>query len=396
MRRPSPGHYAKASSAGEPFEAFVPAPLPPEPPLEWSPSLRRGFDDALVALGRLDAVSALLPNAGLLRYSFVRKEAVLSSQIEGTQSSLADLLLFEIGEEPGVAVDDTHEVSRCVAALQRGLKLLRGGLPLSNRLLCEVHATLLDHPRGRSKAPGELRRTQVWVGGTRPGNAAFVPPPANAVPECLGALERFLNDVPEPTPPLIKAALAHVQFETIHPFLDGNGRVGRLLIVLQLVADGVLREPLLYPSLYFRAHRAQYYELVNGVRLNGDWERWLDFFAEGIAASATQAVTTAHALLNLVDKDRDRIAGLGRVAPSALAVHQAMQKQPLATSAALVKATRLVPATVNKSLAHLQDLGIVKEMTRRRRDRVFSYRRYLQLLNAELESGTASRGETGP
>lgn len=391
MRRPPPGRYLTQTAGDESFQAFVPAPLPPVPALEWSAALRRRFDDALVALGRLDAVSALLPDAGLLLYSFVRREAVLSSQIEGTQSSLADLLLFEIHEEPGVPLDDTREVSRCVAAMERGLKLLHGGLPLSSRLLRDVHAVLLDHPRGRGKAPGEVRRSQVWVGGTRPGNAAFVPPPPDAVPDCLGALERFLNDEPEPTPPLIKAALAHVQFETIHPFLDGNGRVGRLLIVLQLVADGILREPLLYPSLFFKTHRALYYELLNDVRLHGDWERWLSFFAEGITASATQAVTTAQALLALVDKDRNRIAALGRMAPSALAVHQAFEKHPLATSATLVKGTGLTAATVNKALGHLQTLGIVKEMTRRRRDRVFSYRRYVQLLNTELEPEAARR-----
>lgn len=389
MYRPVPGRYVTVPSLGEPFLAFVPAPLPPQPPVEWSPALRRRFDDALVALGRLDAVTSLLPNADLLLYSFVRKEAVFSSQIEGTQSSLADLLLLEIHEEPGVPVNDAREVSRYVAAMDRGLKLLRSGLPISNLLLREVHAILLDHPQGRGKTPGELRRSQVWVGGTRPGNAVFVPPPADAVPESLSELEHFLNDKPEPTPPLIKAALTHVQFETIHPFLDGNGRVGRMLIVLQLVADGVLREPLLYPSLFFKTHRVLYYELLNGVRLHGDWERWLDFFAEGIAATATQAMMTAHALLTLVDNDRDRIAGLGRAAASALAVHQAMQKQPLATSVALVKATGLTPATVNKSLSHLQTLMIVKETTRRQRDRVFSYRRYVHLLNAELDSGKA-------
>ena len=388
MRRPSPGHYVRLAAGDEPFQAFVPAPLPPMPPVQWSAALRQRFDDALVALGRLDAVATLLPSASLLLYSFVRKEAVLSSQIEGTQSSLADLLLFEIHEEPGVPLDDAREVSRCVAALEHGLKLVRGGLPLSNRLLREVHRTLLDHPRGRGKTPGELRRSQVWVGGTRPGNAAFVPPPADAVPDCLGALERFLNDEPELTPPLIKAALAHVQFETIHPFLDGNGRVGRLLIVLQLVADGILHEPLLYPSLFFKTHRSLYYELLNRVRLQGDWERWLDFFAEGIATTATQALATAQGLLATVDRDRDRIASLGRVAPSALTVHHALQRQPLATSAALVNATGLTAATVNKSLMHLQKLGIVKELTRRRRDRVFSYRRYVQLLNAELEGGS--------
>jgi Fic family protein len=378
------------STAGEPFQAFVPTPLPPQPPLDWSPALRRRFDDALVALGRLDAVTALLPNAKLLLYSFVRKEAVLSSQIEGTKSTLADLLLYEIDEEPGVPVEDAREVSRYVAALERGKKLLRSGLPISSRLISEIHAVLLDHPRGRGKAPGALRRSQVWIGGTRPGNAVFVPPPASEVGDCLAAFERFINDEPESTPPLIKTALAHVQFETIHPFLDGNGRIGRLLIVLQLVADGVLHEPLLYPSLYFNTHRALYYELLNEVRLRGDWERWLEFFAEGIGVTATQAVSTAQALLELVNKDRDRIAGLGRAAASALAVHHAMQKQPLMTSGALVKASGLTPATVNKSLGHLVALGIVAELTRRKRDRVFSYRRYVKLLNAELPPASSA------
>jgi Fic family protein len=387
MNRPVPGKYVVVPAADEPFKAFVPAPLPPDPPLVWSPALRRRFDDALLALGRLDAITAHLPNASLLLYSFVRKEAVLSSQIEGTQSSLADLLLYEIDEQPGVPVDDAREVSRCVMALERGLKRLRGGLPLCMRLLTEMHKVLLTHPGGRGKTPGEVRRSQVWIGGTRPGNAAFVPPPADALPECLKHFERFLNDEPEPTPPLIKAALAHVQFETIHPFLDGNGRLGRLLIVLQLVADGVLREPMLYPSLFFKTHRAVYYELLNEVRLTGDWERWLDFFAEGVQASATQAVTTANALLALVNADRDRIAGLGRAATSALAVHQALQRQPLATSAALVKATSLTAATVNKSLAHLERLRVVSELTNRQRGRVFSYGRYVQELASELEPG---------
>jgi Fic family protein len=374
VRRPTPGKYVTVSTASEPFKAFVPAPLPPEPAIAWSAKLRRRFDDALVALGRLDALTAHLPNASLLLYSFVRKEAVLSSQIEGTQSSL------------GVPVDDAREVSRCVAALERGLKGLRGGLPICMRLLCDMHKVLLTHPRGRGKAPGEIRRSQVWIGGTMPGNAAFVPPPAGALAGCLKSFERFLNDEPEPTPPLIKAALAHVQFETIHPFLDGNGRIGRLMIVLQLVADGVLREPMLYPSLFFRMHRALYYELLNEVRVRGDWERWLDFFAEGVQVTATQAVDTANALLALVNKDRDRIAKLGRAATSALAIHEALQRQPIVTSAALVKATAITAATVNKSLAHLERLGIVGELTNRQRGRVFSYRRYVAELTAELDS----------
>lgn len=385
MQRPVPGRYVSVSTASEPIQAFVPDPLPPEPPVVWSTALRRRFDEALLALGRLDAVTAHLPNAGLLLYSFVRKEAVLSSQIEGTQSSLADLLLYEIDEQPGVPVDDAREVSRCVAALERGRTLLADGLPLSMRLLRDVHEVLLSHPRGQDKAPGEVRRSQVWIGGTRPGNAAFVPPPAEALPDCLRSFERFLNDEPEPTPPLLKAALAHVQFETIHPFLDGNGRLGRLLIVLQLLADGVLREPLFYPSLFFKAHRRLYYELLNEVRLRGDWERWLDFFAEGVQVSATQAVTTTNELLALVEADRTRIVGLGRAAASALEVHHALQRQPITSAGALVTATRRTAATVNKALAHLERLGIVGELTNRRRGRVFSYRRYIEILGAELE-----------
>lgn len=384
MERPLQGQYVNVSTAGESFRAFVPGSLPPKPPIEWSTALRRRFDDAHVALGRLDAVSAMLPNAALVLYSFIRKEAVLSSQIEGTQSSLADLLLYEIDEQPGVPIDDAHEVSRYVAALEHGLARLRGGFPLSLRLIREMHAVLLDHPRGQGKTPGEFRRSQVWVGGTRPGNAAFVPPPADVVENCLGDLERFLNDEPESTSPLFKAALAHVQFETIHPFLDGNGRIGRLLIVLQLVHDGLLREPLLYPSLYFKKHRAYYYELLNGVRIQGDWERWLDFFAEGIEQSATQAVATAQRLLSLVNEDRRRIAAMGRSAASASAIHQSLQRQPVTTAAALAKETTLAMATINRVLMQLIDAGVVAELTQRQRDRVFSYRAYVDVLNTEL------------
>lgn len=384
MHRPPPGQYRTVAAAGESFRAFVPSPLPPVPPIAWSPGLRRRFDDALVALGRLDAVSALLPNAALVLYSFVRKEAVLSSQIEGTQSSLADLLLFEIDEQPGVPVEDAHEVSRYVAALEHGLARLRGGFPLSLRLISEIHAVLLDHPRARGKTPGEFRRSQVWIGGTRPGNAAFVPPPVDALAACMGELEQFLNDLPEATPALLKAALAHVQFETIHPFLDGNGRIGRLLIVLQLVHDGVLQQPLLYPSLFFKKHRTLYYELLNGVRVHGDWERWLDYFAEGIEQSATQAVATAQRLLAVVTEDRERIATFGRGAASALVVQQALQRQPVTTVATLVKQTGLAPATINRMLVLLVEAEMVNELTQRQRNRVFSYRRYVDALNTEL------------
>ncbi|MGQ0656816.1 MAG: Fic family protein [Chromatiales bacterium] len=391
MKRRTQGRYVKSSTAGETVRAFVPAPLPPQPPIDWTPALRGRFDAALVAVGRLDAVTDLLPNAAPLLYSFVRKEAVLSSMIEGTQSSLADLMLCELDEQPGVPIEDAREVSRCVAALEHGLARLRGGFPLSQRLLREVHEVLMSHSGGARHTPGELRRTQVWVGGTRPGNAVFVPPPANEVPECLKHLERFLHDDPKPITPLVKAALAHVQFETIHPFLDGNGRVGRLLIALQLCADGLLREPLLYLSLYFKEHRQTYYELLDSVRLHGDWETWLEFFASAVLASATQALDATKRLLALVEHDQRQLEGLGRAVVSAMTVHRALQRQPIATAGSLVEVTGLTPATVNKSLAHLERLGIVAELTSRQRGRVFSYARYVSILNEGMELPEGAR-----
>lgn len=385
MHRPPPGQYRTIATAGESFRAFVPAPLPPTPPVEWTPTLRRRFDDALVALGRLDAVANMLPNAALVHQAFVRREAVLSSQIEGIQSSLTDLLLYEIGEQPNGPVEDAHEVSCYIAAFEHGLERLRGGFPISLRLICEMHALLLDHPLGRGKAsPGNFRRSQVWIGGARPSDAVFVPPPPDAVTHCLHDFERFLNDLPEATPPLLKAALAHVQFEIIHPFLDGNGRIGRQLVLLQLVHDGVVNEPLLYPSLYSKKHRDLYYELLNDVRLDGDWERWLDYFATGIEQSATLALTAAQRLLALVDADRERIMAMGRSAASALAIHQSLQRQPVTTATALVTDTGLALATVNRVLAKFEEAGIVSELMRRQRTRVFSYRPYVDILNVEL------------
>lgn len=382
MKRSLQGRYLKVATAGESFKAFVPAPLPPHPAIVWTPALRGRFDAALLALGRLDAVTNLLPNAALLLYSFVRKEAVLSSMIEGTQSSLADLMLFELDEQPSVPLEDAREVSRYVAALEHGLARVRGGFPLSLRLIREVHQVLMGaEGRGAKLTPGEFRSSQVWIGGTRPGNAVFVPPPVHELGECLKFFERFLHDVPEFTSPLVKAALAHVQFETIHPFLDGNGRVGRLLIALQLAVDGLLREPMLYLSLHFKEHRQTYYELLNAVRLSGDWEAWLEFFADAVLASATQAVASAKRLLEMASADSQRIAGLGRAAGSAVAIHQVLQRQPIATAASLVAATGLTPATVNKALAHLERIGVVVELTQKLRGRVFSYARYADILN---------------
>ena len=385
MKRELQGRYVTISTVGEKAQAFVPAPLPPRPPIDWTPELRSKFDQALLALGRLDSVSTLLPDTSLFLYMYVRKEAVLSSMIEGTQSSLSDLLLFELDQEPRVPLDDVREVSNYVAALDHGLHLLEEGLPLSLRLFREIHGVLLTKGRGSNQTPGEFRRSQNWIGGTRPGNAAFVPPPAEEVLECMSKLELFLHDQPEPTPVLLKAALAHAQFETIHPFLDGNGRLGRLLIALLLCEQKVLREPMLYLSLYFKTHRQYYYELLNNVRLTGDWEAWLDFFAEAVIVTATQAVETAQQLIDLSKQDRDKISGLGRAAASTLEVHRALMEHPIATSGSLVEKTGITPATVNKALGHLEQLGIVKELTARKRNRLFSYAGYIEIMSRGTE-----------
>ena len=385
MRREATGTYVPISTVGEACRAFVPAPLPPVPAIDWTPELRDAFDRALLALGRLDSVSRLLPDTSLFLYTYVRKEAVLSSQIEGTQSSLADLLLFELDETPGVPLDDVQEVSNYVAALNHGLERLRSGFPLSLRLVREIHGVLLAKGRGSDRAPGEFRRSQNWIGGTRPGNAAFVPPPPDAVVECMGQLELFLQDQPVRTPVLLKAALAHVQFETIHPFLDGNGRVGRLLITLLLWAEQVLREPLLYLSLYFRTHRQVYYDLLNGVRRNGDWEAWLAFFAEAVRETAEQAVNAADRLVALAGRDRGRIGDLGRAAGSALRVHHELLQRPIRSANSIGQATGLSPATVNAALVQLERLGIVKELTGRRRNRLFGYSEYIGIISEGAE-----------
>ena len=388
MDRERQGKYVMISTAGEEAKAFVPDPLPPEPSIKWTPELRQKFDQALVALGRLDSLSCWLPDTSLFLHMYIRKEAVLSSMIEGTQSSISDLLMFELDEEPGVPVDDVQEVSNYVAALQRGLDLLKSELPVSLRLFKEIHEVLLSNGRDNSKTPGEFRRTQNWIGGTRPGNAAFVPPPVNEMRACLNDLELFLHDKPEATGVLLKAALAHVQFETIHPFLDGNGRLGRLLITLVLCEQKVLQEPILYLSLYFKTHRKYYYELLNNVRLKGDWEAWLDFFAEAVLATTSQAIDTAKYLLELAEDDKRKIIRLGRAANSTLLVHRALMKHPIATSRWLEKETGLTAATVNKTLRHLQELHIVEEMTDKKRDRLFSYHGYIEQLNRGIELPT--------
>jgi Fic family protein len=384
MNREATGHDEITSTAGEPVRAFVPDPLPPQPPLDLGGLGQALHDRALLACGRLDGVSSLLPDPDLFLYAYVRREALLSSQIEGTQSSLSDLLLFELAEAPGVPFDDVEEVSSYVAALEHGLARLASGFPLSSRLLKEIHAVLLARGRGADRLPGEFRRSQNWIGGTRPGNAVFVPPPPGRVDSCMAELERFLH-AEDDLPLLVKAALAHVQFETIHPFLDGNGRLGRLLIVLMLVDGGLLRQPLLYLSLFFKQHRNRYYELLDAVRRDGDWEAWVAFFLEGVESTAAAAVNAAQRLLALFRGDEARLTGLGRSGTSVRQVYAALKQRPLIGIPQLAARAQLSFPTAAKALESLVALGIAREITGGRRNRVFAYTAYLAILSEGAE-----------
>lgn len=376
------GSYRQCSVAGESYRAYLPAPLPPDPPLVIDARLQEILDRANRALGRLDGVAAVLPDAALFLYFYVRKEALLSSQIEGTQSSLSDLLLFEGEQSTGAPFDDVNEVSSYVAALDHGIKRIRqDGFPLSLRLMREMHAILLRQGRGAEKSPGEFRRSQNWIGGSRPGNARFVPPPPEEVMNGLGALEKFLHDDPQPTPLLIKAALAHVQFETIHPFLDGNGRMGRLLITLLLCDAGALSEPLLYLSLYFKTHRDAYYDWLQRVRETGDWEGWLEFFLSGVEETAEGAVSTAKRILGLFEADRARIAQGGKTIATDLRLHEYMQRKPIFTIAQVMHALAMTAPTIAAALVRLERLGLVAETTGKKRDRIYSYAPYLAILS---------------
>lgn len=385
IRRGVTGRFDVTAGGGEKVRAFIPHKLPPTPPLLLQGPLQPLLERALLGLGRLDSISALLPATDLFLYGYVRKEAVLSSQIEGTQSSLSDLLLFEMEQAPGAPMDDVAEVSNYVAAMEHGLARLGEGFPLSSRLIREIHAKLLAGARGGEKEPGEFRRSQNWIGGTRPGNAHFVPPPPALVVECMSDLERFLHDERAGLPVLIKAALAHVQFETIHPFLDGNGRVGRLLITFLLCRAGVLRQPLLYLSLYLKQHREEYYRLLQTVRMEGEWEEWIAFFLEGVAQTADGAVATARRLVELFAEDRARIQARGRPAASALRVHDALEARPVIGLGEAARRARLsFPAAAN-AMALLGDVGVAREITGKRRNRVFAYERYLAILNEGTE-----------
>ena len=384
MKRTTTGHFETTIFAEERVRAFVPAPMPPAPPIDFS-NLHRPLEQATIALGSLDAVTRHLPDPELFIYSYVRREAQLSSEIEGTQSSLSDLLAFELDNTPGALVDDVTEVSNYVAALSHGLRRMRDDdFPLSNRLLRELHRLLLQSGRGSEKQPGAFRRSQNWIGGRRPDVALYVPPPYDQVEPCMGDLERFIHATDDGLPSLIRAGLAHAQFESIHPFLDGNGRVGRMLIAFILVQSGALSEPILYLSLYLKQFRSTYYDLLNQLRDDGDWEAWLQFFLEGVRLTAQHGVETAQRLTRLFEDDRQRIAVSGRRANSAIRAHHEFMQRPLLTISAVRDATSLSFSAADAAVQHLERLGIVEEITGRRRDRRYVYSDYLNTLNEEL------------
>ena len=378
------GQYVTSTVGGKSYRAFLPAPLPPEPPLALDGELLQWLEKANRAIGRLDGISDVLPDTQLFIYQYVRKEALLSSQIEGTQSSFSDLLLFEMDETPGVPMEDAREVSSYIAAMNHGLERLDEDFPLSLRLLREIHAILLRDGRGAHKQPGEFRGSQNWLGGSRPGNAVFIPPPADRLMEFLDPFERFLHES-EPVPVLLKAGLAHVQFETIHPFLDGNGRLGRLLITLILCNEKVLQQPLLYLSLYFKTHRTDYYDHLQRVRLEGDWEGWIRFFLRGVFETSQQAVETARILMELFERDRNRIRGLGRIAASCLQLHQHLQEKVIVNIPGAARALQINRQTISNCLDRLQGLAIVREITGQRRNRLFAYQQYIRILSEGTE-----------
>jgi Fic family protein len=382
------GVFVRQATGSQGYRAFIPAPLPPDPPVHLDFDLSRLHEAAVRALGQLEGVSAGFAPDRLL-YMYVRKEAVLSSAIEGTQSTLTDLLEYENEAVPATPVEDVREVSRYVAALQHGIEQIRSGrLPLSLRLIRDIHRVLMADGRGSHQAPGEFRRTQNWVGGTAPRNARFVPPPPPEMMKSLDNLERFLHDEFGYTPPVIKAGLAHAQFETIHPFLDGNGPIGRLLINLLMVVDGVLSQPFFYLSLYLRQNRSEYYEALQRVRTDGDWEGWLRFYLIGVASVGSEAVRVTMALRDLFEADQRRVAQLGRAAGSALQVFDLLRNRIALSLPSAAHALGLTWPTVSSAMHRLEDLGIARETTGRARDRVYAYDRQLQLLTDGL--GTTS------
>ncbi len=380
------GHLEHQDTLKEGFYAFIPKPLPPDPPLIIDAELEELMGQANRALGGLNSITILLPDPTLFLYMYVRKEAVLSSQIEGTQSSMSDLLAYETAGARGMPIEDLTEVSNYVRAMQHGLKRIQEGFPLSQRLFREIHEILLTNTRGSDKDPGQFRRSQNWVGGTRPGNARFVPPPESKVVPSMSELEAFLHDDPVRTPLLLKAGLVHAQFETIHPFLDGNGRIGRLLITFLLCAEQVLSEPLLYLSLYFKRNRDEYYERLQRVRVDGDWEGWLKFYFEGIRDVSLQAIEIARQINQLFERDRKRIQKLGKAASSALAVYELFVKRGALSVSFGTKNLNLSHPTVRAAVKRLTDLNIVHPMPGTKRNRTFLYTEYYSILMEGAES----------
>lgn len=376
------GVYIHQKTPQESYKAYLPPHLPLDPPIDID-SIYPYLEKATRALAQLNALAKSIPNHALFVYMHVRKEALLSSQIEGTQSSFADLILFEQQQQYDVSLDDVEEVSNYVKAINTGLDLLKNDLPLSLRLLREIHQVLLSGSRGSGKLPGEFRRSQNWIGGTRPGNALFVPPPVDHLMECLSNFELFLHD--QSLPVLIKAAIAHVQFETIHPFLDGNGRLGRLLIILLLCQEKLLDSPILYISLYLKQNRKIYYDLLQEVRLEGSWETWLEFFLEGVAQTALQTSQTIQEINTLFAQDIAKIEGLGRARFSCLQLFEYIKKLPQVSASFLMKEFAMTPPTIRSALNQLLKLGILEEVTGMKRDKVYVYRRYLAILEDGAE-----------
>ena len=380
------GTYQVTKWDREEVRAFIPAPLPPaNPPLVLDDQTMRALSDANAALGRLAVAADMVPSADWFLYGFVRKEALITSQIEGTQATLQDVLAFEAGEQ-AQRPDDVREVCNYVDALTYARRELARpkGLPLATRLLCEVHKRLMKGARGSDKQPGEIRRSQNWIGGSRPGNARFVPPPPEAVPDALSALEKWIH-ARDPLPPLVRVGLAHVQFETIHPFLDGNGRIGRLLVALLVEHWGLLKAPLLYLSVAFKRHRQDYYERLNAVRVGGDWEGWIRFFLACVTEAADDAVASAQKLFAVTSADRTKVAAHAKTTVATIRLVELLPSNPIITLPLAIKLLDVSKPTAVRTIEFLQDAGILRETTGRRRDRVYAYHHYLQVLTPDTE-----------
>jgi Fic family protein len=384
------GRYERTVAGSEEVSAFVPFPLPPgAPSLAIDAPTGERLRAAEQALARLDLASEMVPSVDWFLYAFVRKEAVISSQIEGTQATLIDLLTFEAAHEASPDAD-VEEVCNYLDALSYARDQLAKaeGLPLSMRLLNEAHRRLMHGARGADKQPGEVRRSQNWIGGSRPGNAVYVPPPPQTLPDLLGDLERYLH-ADDDMPLLVRVGLAHVQFETIHPYLDGNGRIGRLLIALLLEHWNLLRAPLLYLSLFFKRHRQEYYRRLDVVRTEGDWEAWTDFFLDGVATIADEAVASARELFGVVNADRGRVLAQDTTSVSAARLFELLPSHPIITVAAAMRLIDASKPTATRAIETLVAAGVLVETTGRRRDRSFAYQAYIDRLRVgtELERG---------